>query len=154
VKESSNSLPPEFAAHRVLPALVSALERGAASTSAASIIPLLLQLGKNVPTDEEYATVVIGPVVSLFASPDRGVRMALLDNLDDFKDKMDKKIVVDKVWPHLVRTTFLNYSNASQISPANRIHRYRRGTQRGNNSCDKPIVRQGRVMVLGYEDCF
>lgn len=102
MKESANSLPPEFATHRVLPTLVSALERGGASTSAASIVPLLLQLGKNVPTDEEYKTVVIGPLVSLFASPDRGVRMALLDNLDDFKEKMDKKIVVDKVWPHLV----------------------------------------------------
>ena len=102
MKESANSLPPEFATHRVLPTLVSALERGGASTSAASIVPLLLQLGKNVPTDEEYITAVIAPVVSLFASPDRGVRMALLDNLHDFKDKMDKKLVVDKVWPHLV----------------------------------------------------
>ena len=104
LKESANSLPPEFATHRVLPALVSALERGGASTLAASVVPLLLQLGKNVPTEEEYAVVVIGPVVSLFASPDRGVRMALLDNLDEFKDKMDKKVVVDKVWPHLVGT--------------------------------------------------
>lgn len=102
MKESANSLPPEFATHRVLPALVSALERGGASTLAASVVPLLLQLGKGVPTHEEFATVVIGPVVSLFSSPDRGVRMALLDNLDDFKDKLDKKTVVDKVWPHLV----------------------------------------------------
>ncbi|KAF9792518.1 ARM repeat-containing protein [Thelephora terrestris] len=101
VKESVNSLPSELATHRVLPALVSALDRGGASASAASIVPLLLQLGKNVPTDEEYVTVVIGPVVSLFASPDRGVRMALLDSLEDFKDKMDKKTVVDKVWPYL-----------------------------------------------------
>lgn len=112
LKESANSLPPEFATHRVLPTLVSALERGGASTSAASIVPLLLQLGKNVPTDEEYVSVVIGPVVSLFASPDRGVRMALLDNLDEFKDKMDKKIVVDKVWPHLVGTAFLPYPSS------------------------------------------
>ena len=111
LKESANSLPPEFATHRVLPALVSALERGGVSVLAASIVPLLLQLGKNVPTDEEYVTVVIGPVVSLFASPDRGVRMALLDNLDEFKNKMDKKIVVDKVWPHLVGTVSLTRLN-------------------------------------------
>ena len=113
VKESANSLPPEFATHRVLPVLVSALERGGASTLAASVVPLLLQLGKNVPTDEEYLTVVIGPVVSLFTSPDRGVRMALLDNLDNFKDKMDKKIVVDKVWPHLVCITVLDVFECS-----------------------------------------
>jgi len=109
LKESANSLPPEFATHRVLPALVSALERGGASTSAASIVPLLLQLGKNVSTDEEYVAAVVGPVVSLFSSPDRGVRMALLDNLDEFKDKMDKKMVVDKVWPHLVCVTSSAY---------------------------------------------
>ena len=109
VKESVNSLPSELATHRVLPALVSALDRGGASASAASIVPLLLQLGKNVPTDEEYVTVVIGPVVSLFASPDRGVRMALLDSLEDFKDKMDKKTVVDKVWPYLVGIAILTY---------------------------------------------
>lgn len=112
LRESADSLPPEFATHRVLPALVSALERGGASTSAALIVPLLLQLGKNVPTDEEYVTVVIGPVVSLFASPDRGVRMALLDSLDEFKDKMDKRIVVDKVWPHLVGITFPTHSSS------------------------------------------
>lgn len=111
MKESADSLPPEFATHRVLPTLVSALERGGASTSAASIVPLLLQLGKSVPTDEEYTTAVIGPVVSLFTSPDRGVRMALLDNLDGFKDKMDKKIVVDKVWPHLVSIIPSNRTN-------------------------------------------
>lgn len=112
LKESANSLPPEFATHRVLPALVSALERGGASTSAASIVPLLLQLGKNVPTDEEYVAAVVGPVVSLFSSPDRGVRMALLDNLDEFKDKMDKRMVVDKVWPHLVGVASSAYPNS------------------------------------------
>jgi SCY1-like protein 1 len=65
-------------------------------------------LGKNVPEDE-YATAVIGPVISLFASPDRGVRMALLDTLDDYKDKLDKKMVVDKIWPHLVLVNFISY---------------------------------------------
>lgn len=112
--------------HRVLPMLVSALERGGASALAASIIPLLLQLGKNVTTDEEHSTAVIGPLVSLFTSPDRGVRMALLDNLEDFKDKMDKKIVVDKVWPHLVGTALQPFRTAPHGSTANRVHRYRR----------------------------
>jgi SCY1-like protein 1 len=93
----------------VLPSLVSALEHGGASTSAASILPLLLLLGKNL-SSEEYSTAVIGPVVSLFASPDRGVRMALLDSLDEFKDKLDKKTVTEKVWPHLVSRAIVNVS--------------------------------------------
>lgn len=143
VKESANSLPPEFATHRVLPALVSALERGGASTLAASIVPLLLQLGKNVPTDEDYVAGVIGPVASLFASPDRGVRMALLENLDDFKDKMDKKMVVDKVWPHLVGIHARSTRATTHGFTANRVHGYCCSAQRGNDSRHKPTIGQG-----------
>ena len=29
--------------------------------------------------------------------------MALLDNLSEYADRLDKKAVVDKVWPNLVR---------------------------------------------------
>jgi hypothetical protein len=79
--------------------LVSALEYGGAS--AAAILPLVLQLGKNV-SPEEYSSIIIGPLCKLFASPDRGTRMALLDHLSDFSEKLDKKIVADKIWPHLV----------------------------------------------------
>lgn len=47
---------------------------------------------------------VLEPVVKLFESPDRGTRMALLEALPEFADKLDKKMVVDKVWPNLVRS--------------------------------------------------
>lgn len=79
---------------------MSALEYGGAS--AASILPLVLQFGANATT-EEYSNIVIGPLVKLFASPDRGTRMALLDHLTDYVEKLDKKTVSDKIWPHLVR---------------------------------------------------
>ncbi|TDL22586.1 ARM repeat-containing protein [Rickenella mellea] len=98
LKESASSLPPEFASHRVLPALVSALEFGGASASV--ILPLVLQMGVNV-APAEYSTVVLGPVVKLYASPDRGTRMALLDSLGEYADKIEKSVVSDKVWPHL-----------------------------------------------------
>jgi SCY1-like protein 1 len=58
-------------------------------------------LGKDLPADE-YTATIIGPVVNLFATPDRGTRMALLDGLPEFADKLDKNTVVNKVWPHLV----------------------------------------------------
>ncbi|EKM53988.1 uncharacterized protein PHACADRAFT_96310 [Phanerochaete carnosa HHB-10118-sp] len=98
LKESAASLPPEFASYRVLPSLASALEFGGAS--AASILPLVLQLGKNVPP-QDYASVITVHIVKLFASPDRGTRMALLDNLQEYADKLDKKTVSDKIWPNL-----------------------------------------------------
>ncbi|KZP08441.1 ARM repeat-containing protein [Athelia psychrophila] len=97
LKESANSFPPEFASYRVLPSLVSALEFGGAS--AAMILPLVLQLGKNVGP-EEYPSVILAPLVKLYASPDRGTRMALLDHLPEYADKLDKKVVGDKIWPY------------------------------------------------------
>lgn len=99
MKESASSFPPEFASYRVLPSLVSALEFGGAS--AATILPLVLQLGKNVGP-EEYPNVILAPLIKLYTSPDRGTRMALLDHLPEYADKLDKKAVADKVWPNLV----------------------------------------------------
>ncbi|KAJ4468330.1 hypothetical protein J3R30DRAFT_3662182 [Lentinula aciculospora] len=96
--ESVDSFPSEFATDRVLPSLVSALEYGGAS--AATIVPLVLRLGKNVP-DDKYGDAIIVPVIKLFASPDRGIRMALLDHLPEYADKLDKKTVDGKIFPHL-----------------------------------------------------
>ncbi|KAJ6602181.1 armadillo-type protein [Mycena sp. CBHHK59/15] len=98
LSESANTFPPEFASFRVLPSLVSALEFGGAS--AATILPLVLRFGKNV-SPEDYPAVIITPLVKLFASPDRGTRMALLDHLPDYAEKLDKKTVETKVFPHL-----------------------------------------------------
>jgi SCY1-like protein 1 len=85
----------------VVPSLVSALEFGGAS--AATILPLILQFGANVPP-EEYADRVLTPLVKLFPSPDRGTRMALLEHLGEYAEHLDKKIVSEKIFPHLVST--------------------------------------------------
>lgn len=98
LKESASSFPPEFVSYRILPCLASALEFGGAS--AATIVPLVLQFGKNVAPDD-YGSVIVAPLVKLFASADRGTRIALLDSLPDFAEKLDKKTVVDKIWPNL-----------------------------------------------------
>ncbi|EIW82556.1 ARM repeat-containing protein [Coniophora puteana RWD-64-598 SS2] len=98
LKESADSFPTEFVSFRVLPSLVSALEFGGAS--AAAIVPVVLQFGKTLSGDD-YTTTVAGPLVKLYASPDRGTRMALLDNLGEYAEKLDKKTVSDKIWPHL-----------------------------------------------------
>ncbi|KAJ7647578.1 armadillo-type protein [Roridomyces roridus] len=98
LNDSANSFPPEFASFRVLPSLVSALEFGGAS--AATILPLVIRFGKNV-SPEDYPTVILGPLVKLFASPDRGTRMALLDHLPEYVEKLDKKTMDTKVFPHL-----------------------------------------------------
>ncbi|KAG6862350.1 hypothetical protein C0995_016048 [Termitomyces sp. Mi166 len=98
LKESSASFPPEFTSNRILPSLVTALEYG--GSSAAVILPLILQFGASV-SPEEYPSVVLAPLVKLYASPDRGTRMALLDHLSEYVEKLDKKTVSEKIFPHL-----------------------------------------------------
>jgi SCY1-like protein 1 len=71
------------------------------SMSAPSVIPLVIQLGTYV-SPEEYKGLVLEPVVKLFVNPDRGTRMALLDALPEFADKLDKQTVSEKIWPHIV----------------------------------------------------
>lgn len=99
MNDSAASFPPEFATHRLLPSLLSALEYGGAS--AAAIVPLILRFGANV-SPEDYNAVILAPLVKLYASPDRGTRMALLDHLPTYAEKLDKKTVSDKIFPHLV----------------------------------------------------
>ncbi|KAJ3480112.1 hypothetical protein NLI96_g8583 [Meripilus lineatus] len=98
LEQSAASFPPEFASFKVLPSLIAALEFGGAS--AASILPLVIQFGKNI-APQDYSSVILVHLVKLYASPDRGTRMALLDHLEEYADKLDKKTVVEKIWPHL-----------------------------------------------------
>ena len=121
LKESASSLPTEFASYRVLPALASALEFGGAN--AAQLLPLVLQLGKNVAS-QDYASVILVHLIKLFTSPDRGTRMALLDHLSEYADKLDKKTVVDKIWPNLVSSVLVVFyvlANTSSSKPGSPI---------------------------------
>lgn len=79
---------------------MSALEFGGATAS--TILPIVLQLGVHAPPSD-YPTIVLAPITKLFTSPDRGTRMALLEHLSEYADKLDKKTVADKIWPNLVR---------------------------------------------------
>lgn len=101
-------------AHRILPSLASALQFGGAS--AAAILPLVLQMGKDV-APEDYSSVILVHLVKLFASPDRGTRLALLDHLPEYVDKLDKKTVVDKIWPHLVSCLLIPDVLISNVRP-------------------------------------
>ncbi|KAI0058015.1 ARM repeat-containing protein [Artomyces pyxidatus] len=100
IKDVAPSLPATFAAHLVLPSLLTALSHPTMASSASAVIPLVVQLGNTLPP-ADYDKTVLDPVVKLFASPDRGTRMALLENLPEFSDKLDKKTVSEKIWPHL-----------------------------------------------------
>lgn len=101
IRESAEagSLPEPFLVHRVLPSLLHSLSLPNAPSSL--MLPIILSIGKQVPP-ATYGKVVLEPVVRLFASPDRGTRMALLEGLDEYVDKLDSRAVVDKIWPNLI----------------------------------------------------
>ncbi|KIJ52672.1 hypothetical protein M422DRAFT_156332 [Sphaerobolus stellatus SS14] len=98
LKDSSDSFPPSFTIHLILPSLLTALQH--AGTSAPSLLPLILHLSSKVPPSD-YKAIVLTPLVKQFAVPDRGTRMALLEHLSEFADKLEEKSVVNDIWPHL-----------------------------------------------------
>ena len=97
---AQGELPTAFMMYKILPMLLHSISLPTAPSGA--MLPLVLELGKNVPQGE-YGKMILDPVVRLYQSPDRGTRMALLDGLPEYADKMDQRTVSDKVWPHLVR---------------------------------------------------
>lgn len=99
IKESSNSIPPPFLTGKILPSLLHSLSLPGAPAGA--ILPLVLSIGRNVSPDM-YRTTILDPVCRLYASPDRGTRMALLEGLSEYSEKLDKSMVSDKIWPNLV----------------------------------------------------
>ncbi|KAJ1020607.1 hypothetical protein NDA16_004000 [Ustilago loliicola] len=108
LQEKPDSFTPDFLMYKVLPALVAALAAvpppgtiPSASTQASVLLPLVLRLGQPLPKEEWNANVA-PPVLKAFASPDRSTRMALLENLSLYADRMDNKVVTDKLWPNLI----------------------------------------------------
>ncbi|TXT11143.1 hypothetical protein VHUM_01894 [Vanrija humicola] len=93
------TLPEPFLVHRVLPSLLHSLSLPDAPS--ALMLPLVLAIGKTVPP-ATYPKVVLEPVVKLYASPDRGTRMALLEGLNEYADKLDSRTVNERVWPNLI----------------------------------------------------
>ena len=96
---ASGGIPQPFMLYKVLPSLLHSLSLPTAPSGA--MLPLVLELGKLV-SPADHTKLVLEPVIKLYASPDRGTRMALLDGLGEYGPKLDQRMVIDKVWPHLV----------------------------------------------------
>lgn len=92
------ALPGEFLKYKVLPSLVKAFEYGGGGPQ---MLPLILGLAKDL-SEKEYQASVLQPLIRMFATPDRATRMALLEGLDKFADKLSTKDVVERIWPHLM----------------------------------------------------
>ncbi|KAH8925764.1 ARM repeat-containing protein [Atractiella rhizophila] len=98
IKESPTPLPPDFLTHKVLPSLLNVFEF---SPGGPALLPLILSFSTNLPS-AAYAQTVLPIVLRMFSSPDRAMRVALLENIDSYKEHLDTRMVCDKIWPNLV----------------------------------------------------
>lgn len=100
-------LPQEFCKYKVLPELVQALEYG---SGGAKVLAPIVKIGANLE-EQEYEALISNVLVKMFSSTDRSIRLSLLENLSGFIERINKKIVNDKIFPSMVRF----YSNRSFI---------------------------------------
>ncbi len=108
METSPESFPAPFVQRKVLPVLLNALnmQPNPQSTTpvtlaGSKLLPLCLRLAKTMP-DAEWKTSMTPALVKAFGSPDRGMRMALLETLDMYADRLDNKTVTDKIWGSLI----------------------------------------------------
>ncbi|KDN42390.1 ARM repeat-containing protein [Tilletiaria anomala UBC 951] len=108
LESSPEALPAPFVQYKVLPVLLNALsfQPNPQSTTpslfqGSKLIPLCLRLAKSM-SDTEWRVLMAPAIETAYMSPDRGMRMTLLDNLDAYSDRLDNKMVVEKIWPKLI----------------------------------------------------
>ncbi|KAK4514742.1 uncharacterized protein ATC70_002345 [Mucor velutinosus] len=92
-----DTFPSEFSKYKILPELIKAFEFGSGGAKALSAI---VKVGEHL-SDEEYESVVIQPIIRMFASPDRAIRVSLLENMPKFIDHMTNKMITNQVFPHI-----------------------------------------------------
>lgn len=95
---SIDTFPGEFSKHKILPELIKAFEFGSGGAKALSAI---VKVGDHL-SDEEYEDIVIEPIIRMFASPDRAIRVSLLENMPKFINHMTNKMVTNQVFPNVV----------------------------------------------------
>ncbi|XP_071657592.1 N-terminal kinase-like protein isoform X2 [Patagioenas fasciata] len=94
-----DSLPGPFLRHKLLPRLLEALDMGSADATA---LRPLLKVAKLLDPPE-YQERVVPVLVRLFASPDRALRMQLLQQLEDYVEFLPTPTVDAQIFPHVAR---------------------------------------------------
>ncbi len=96
--ELSDDFPEEYIKMKILPELLKSVEFGGGGPKVFSVV---MKISTKL-TDDEFDTRVTPAVVRLFSSPDRAIRVSLLDNLPVMIDRLSQKIVNDKIFPQMV----------------------------------------------------
>ncbi|XP_044304747.1 N-terminal kinase-like protein isoform X2 [Varanus komodoensis] len=93
-----DAFPEDFCRHKVLPQLLTAFEFG--SAGAVILIPLF-KVGKFLNT-QEYQQKIIPVIVKMFSSPDRAMRIRLLQQMEHFIQYLNEPTVNSQIFPHVV----------------------------------------------------
>ncbi|SMQ55541.1 unnamed protein product [Zymoseptoria tritici ST99CH_1A5] len=94
----SDQFPEEFFKVKVLPELLKSVEFGGGGPKS---FALVMRIAQKL-SEDEYDTQITPVVVRLFTSPDRALRVCLLDNLPLMIDHLSQKLVSDKIFPQMV----------------------------------------------------
>lgn len=94
----TDDFPEEFFKVKVLPELLKSVEFGGGGPKA---LALVMKLASKL-SEDEYDTQITPVIVRLFTSPDRALRVCLLDNLPLMIDHLSQKLVTDKIFPQMV----------------------------------------------------
>lgn len=94
----SDDFPEDYFKMKILPELLKSVEFGGGGPKVFSVVMKI----SNKLTDEEFESKVQPAIVRLFSSPDRAIRVSLLDNLPLMIDRLPQKIVNDKIFPQMV----------------------------------------------------
>lgn len=94
----SDDFPEEFFKMKVLPELLKSVEFGGGGPKVFSVV---LKIGSKL-SDEEFEAKLVPVIIRLFSSPDRAMRVSLLDNLPLMIDRLSQKDVSNRIFPTMV----------------------------------------------------
>lgn len=94
----SDDFPEDYFKMKILPELLKSVEFGGGGPKIFSVV---MRISTKL-TDEEFETKLTPVVVRLFSSPDRAIRVCLLDNLPLMIDRLPQRVVNDKIFPQMV----------------------------------------------------
>ncbi|KAK3625616.1 Nuclear aminoacylation-dependent tRNA export pathway component [Elasticomyces elasticus] len=94
----SDDFPEDFFKVKVLPELLKSVEFGGGGPKS---FALVMRIATKL-SEDEYDSQVTPVIVRLFGSPDRALRVCLLDNLPHMIDHLSQKLVTDKIFPQMV----------------------------------------------------
>lgn len=102
--EVSDDFPEEFFKSKILPELTKSVEFGGGGPK---VLGYVMKLATKL-SDDEFESRLNPFLLRQFASPDRQIRVSLLDSLPQVIDHFTQKIVTDKIWPQVVSISFIS----------------------------------------------